>query len=189
PSTKPTTLIPSTTPTQTANPTELTLQIDCPTASSPQNDACRSASIYPAQVTQKILLSPGGGSEWKGVTSYLVGDDSTTTWTCWQGVTVKPELMINEMVPYAQCVSTIIKSGGSDIRYATNRYDECYLYRHMLPLVVTAGEGDVTGEWAKQMMTAGVASDAGKMNAGWESKMKQLGCDVEGTRTMWVGSV
>ncbi|KAK4230723.1 hypothetical protein QBC38DRAFT_468653 [Podospora fimiseda] len=184
PSTKPTvstTLIPST--TRSSNPSEITFQIDCATAASPENDACRSASIYPAQVTQK-LLSPG--AEWRGVTSYLIGDDSTTTWTCWQGMTMKPEVMIDEMLPYAECVSTIVKSEGSSIRYTTNKYDECYLYRHMLPLIVTAGQGDVTGEWAKHMTAGG---DVGKMNSGWENKMKRLGCDMQGTRTMWAGSV
>ncbi|KAK4170156.1 hypothetical protein QBC43DRAFT_348597 [Cladorrhinum sp. PSN259] len=171
--------------TSPPSPSDLTLQIDCPTGPSPENDACRSASIYPALVTQRIL-NQGAGAEWRGVTSYLVGDDSTTTWTCWQGMTLKPEVAANEMVPYAQCVSTIVKSEGSSIKYTTQSYDECYLYGHMLPLVVTAGQEDVTGEWAKQMTAGG---DVNKMNSGWESKMKRLGCDMDGTRTMWAGSV
>lgn len=102
---------------------------------------------------------------------------------------MKPELENNhEMVPYAQCVSTVIKSGGSSIRMVTTRYDECYLYRHMVPLVVTAGQVNLPSgaEWEKQMSAGG---DVKEMNAGWASKMSRLGCDLDGTRTMWAGSV
>ncbi|KAM7187554.1 hypothetical protein V8F20_010921 [Naviculisporaceae sp. PSN 640] len=180
---------------------EITLQIDCPTASTPENEACRSAKIYPAFVTGRRVAggSAGGIAQsqvWKGETTYLVGDDATTTWSCWQGMSMRtaapapteaaavaPLAAVDRgggMVPYAQCVSTIVQDQGSYVRFVTRRYDECYFYRHMVPLVVVGDDGrpdDGIGE-------------AGRLNNGWDSRLAGLRCDVQGAeRTMWAGSV
>lgn len=52
-----------------------TLKVACPTAASPDNDACRAAGIYPVQVYHTR------GSVYGGTTTNSV-DDSTTTWVC-----------------------------------------------------------------------------------------------------------
>jgi len=95
------------------------------------------------------------------------------------------------MVPYAQCASTVIKSGGSSVRMGTTTYDECYLYRHMVPLVVTAGRENLPSgaEWERQISASGAEDSVKDMNAGWAGKMSRLGCGLGGTRTMWAGSV
>lgn len=91
---------------------------------------------------------------------------------------------IGLLVPYAQCVSTIVQEQGSYIRFVTRRYDECYFYRHMAPLVVYNEEGKVENSGEEE------AQEAGNMNKGWESKLSRLGCNMEGaSRTMWSGSV
>ncbi|KAK4206294.1 hypothetical protein QBC37DRAFT_435152 [Rhypophila decipiens] len=195
---------------------DITLKINCPSALTPENEACRSARIYPAIVTGRRIL--GSIDElahthvWKGETTCLVGDDTTTTWTCWQGMSLRtavptitptpilpteildPEITpfpspaaplggndVGSVVPYAQCVSTIVENQGSQIRFLTRRYDECYFYRHMVPVIVEVGDGilNETGE-----------EEAEKMNAGWDSKLARLGCDVENaSRTLWAGTV
>ncbi|KAM7185484.1 hypothetical protein V8F33_012371 [Rhypophila sp. PSN 637] len=193
---------------------EITVKINCPSAQTPENEACRSARIYPAIVTGRRIL--GSIDElahthvWKGETTYLVGDDTTTTWTCWQGMSLRtaiptltptpvlpteilnPEITpfpspaeplndVGGVVPYAQCVSTIVENQGSRIRFLTRQYDECYFYRHMVSIVVGVGDG-ILNERGDE--------EAEKMNSGWESKLLRLGCDTgDASRTLWAGTV
>jgi len=130
---------------------------------------------------------------WKGETTYLVGDDATMTWMCWQGMSMRTAVPTatspanfgeivggTMMVPYAQCVSTIVQNQGSSVRVATKRYNKCYFYRHMIPLVVQMGETT----WK------GGSEETEEMDAVWESKLSRMGCDSDGaSRTMWAGGV
>ncbi|KAM7213628.1 hypothetical protein V8F06_011014 [Rhypophila decipiens] len=200
--------------TITEDEEEITIKINCPSALTPENEACRAARIYPAIVTGRRILGSidelANTHVWKGETTYLVGDDTTTTWTCWQGMSLRtavptmtptpvlpteilnPEITpfpspavplndIGSVVPYAQCVSTIVENQGSQIRFLTRRYDECYFYRHMVPVIVGVGDG-IFNERGEE--------EAERMNAGWDSKLSRLGCDTGDTsRTLWAGTV
>ena len=100
-----------------------------------------------------------------------------------------PEMIrpLEEMVPYARCVSTIVESGGGLVRFTTRRYDECYFWRHMVPIVVDLDSGG--GVLAGMGGGGGGGADVEEMNAGWERELRRLGCEMGGSRTMWAGTV
>ncbi|KAL2149086.1 hypothetical protein VTH82DRAFT_1772 [Thermothelomyces myriococcoides] len=99
-----------------------TWRVACPTGASPEDEACRAADIYPAQVYHTQ------GSVWGGTTTYLA-DDSTTTWVCTLGNS-NPTLS-------GECTKTIVK--GQSTRSETATYGNCYVAAHQRPIVVTAG--------------------------------------------------
>ncbi|KAL2015388.1 hypothetical protein VTK56DRAFT_5542 [Thermocarpiscus australiensis] len=160
-----------------------TLQIACPTAASPENDACRAAGIYPAQVYHTR------GSVWGGTTTYA-RDDSTTTWRCALGDAARGGGSGGGGGVTAACSKTIVVGGGGSGGRATTRtesaaYDNCYVVAHRLPLVVTAGADKlVEGRGGG----ATVAADASELNAEYSSELAAAGCPASET-TMFAGAV
>jgi hypothetical protein len=151
------------TPTVGRNPVT-TLEVACPTAVSPENDACRSAGIYPAQVYHTQ------GSVWGGTTTYSA-DDSTTTWVCTLGGS-NPTLS-------GECTKTIV--GGGSTRTETAEYGNCYVAAHQRPLVVTAGLEKIE---PAHFMTF----DASKLLSLQSSQLAEAGCPSSQT-TIWAGTV
>ncbi|KAK3898694.1 hypothetical protein C8A05DRAFT_47054 [Staphylotrichum tortipilum] len=142
--------------------TVTTLMLACPTAESPGNDACRSASIYPAHVYHTQ------GSVWGGTTTYPV-DDSTTTWLCTLGG--------GGSKLRGECVKTIA-SGGST-RTEMSQYDHCYVPAHQLPVVVTAGVDKIS---RAHYLTI----DAEQYVSIRSSLLSEYGCPDD--RTIWAGA-
>jgi hypothetical protein len=149
----------------TAGPSPVTtLEVACPTAASPDNDACRLAGIYPAQVYHTA------GSVWGGTTTYSA-DDSTTTWVCTLGG--NPPISGS-----ADCTKTIV---GGSTRTETEAYNACYVGAHQRPIVVTAG--------AETILSAHYFTiDASELVSARNSVMAEAGCPASQT-TMWAGAV
>jgi hypothetical protein len=138
-----------------------TLEVACPTAASPENDACRSAGIYPAQVYHTQ------GSVWGGTTTYSA-DDSTTTWVCSLGGS-GPDLS-------GDCTKTIV--GGGSTRTETAGFGNCYVAAHQRPILVTAG-----AEKIDYFMTI----DASQYVSLKSSVLAEDGCPASQT-TIWAGA-
>ena len=103
----------------------LSLRADCPSAETPENDACRAAGIYPADIDHTVP------DRWGGTTTYAA-DNSTTTWGCRMGsVSAGGDDLT------ADCSKTI-ESAGS-LRTESTVYDNCYVLAHVRPVVMTAG--------------------------------------------------
>ncbi|KAK4236694.1 hypothetical protein C8A03DRAFT_35383 [Achaetomium macrosporum] len=142
-----------------------TLHVACPTAASPENDACRAAGIYPAQVYHTQ------GSVWGGTTTDP-GDDSTTTWQC--------ALAGSNPTLGADCVKTVVGALGQFSRVLIGAYDNCYVLAHQRPVVVTAG--------AEKINWAGHATmDAGQYVSLRSSLLTEAGCPASQT-TIWAGT-
>ncbi|KAK4120140.1 hypothetical protein N657DRAFT_649494 [Parathielavia appendiculata] len=140
-----------------------TLQVACPTAASPENDACRSAGIYPAQVYHTQ------GPVWGGTTTYSV-DDSTTTWVCTLGGS-NPKLS-------GECTKTIVSSGST--RTETAEYGNCYVVAHQRPIVVTAGGENINSRHYLEMDASQYVSLRSRILA-------EDGCPASQT-TIWAGA-
>ncbi|KXX81591.1 hypothetical protein MMYC01_202194 [Madurella mycetomatis] len=144
-----------------------TLELACPTALSPENEACRSAGIYPAQAYHTQ------GSIWGGTTTYTA-DDSTTTWRCelGSGSDDPPGVM-------GRCDKTIVENAVT--RTQSVSYDECYVIAHQLPIVVTAGIDKIN---PAHYLTI----DASAVNVARSSRSAEAECPAS-QRTMWAGTV
>ncbi|KAK4182807.1 hypothetical protein QBC35DRAFT_395231 [Podospora australis] len=137
-----------------------TFQVSCPTAISPDNDACRAAGIYPAEVYHTH------GTIWGGTTTYSV-DDSTTAWEC----------KLSDSG--AKCAKTVEKSGVKTT--VSQDYDECGMIAHRLPLVVTAGLEKMPKEWFLQGMPS-------LLNEIYRSELEEGKCPVT-KAVMFAGAV
>ncbi|KAK4151224.1 hypothetical protein C8A00DRAFT_45528 [Chaetomidium leptoderma] len=148
----------------------ITLEVACPTAASPDNDACRRAGIYPAQVYHTQ------GSVWGGTTTYSA-DDSTTTWVCTLGGGGITGLA-------GECTKTIVSGGGSTTktRTETAQYEGCYVAAHQRPIVVTAGVDKIDRAHYYDEI------DASKYISIHSSLLADAGCPASQT-TMWAGAV
>ncbi|KAK4096438.1 hypothetical protein N658DRAFT_501580 [Parathielavia hyrcaniae] len=151
--------------------TVTTLQVACPTAASPENDACRSAGIYPAQVYHTK------GSVCGGTTTYSAGD-STTTWVCTLGASWHPGLSSRPTMS-GDCTKTIVAAGST--RTVTDVYDKCYVVAHQRPVVVTAGLDKIN---PYHYMTH---LDASQYNSVKTSLLASAGCPASQT-IMWAGA-
>lgn len=144
-----------------------TLEIACPTAASPENDACRAAGIYPARVYHTQ------GSVWGGTTTDPA-DDSTTTWRC--------ELGGGGIRVSADCSKTVLsgRDAAATTRTESNSYDNCYVLAHRLPIVVTGG---------LELMDprAFMTGDASSLNSAYSSLVAEAGCPASKT-TMWAAA-
>ncbi|KAK3942544.1 hypothetical protein QBC46DRAFT_379838 [Diplogelasinospora grovesii] len=100
-----------------------TYSIDCPTPSSPANDACRAESRYPAEVWHIQ------GSVWGGTTTARA-DDSTTAWICDLGTCGR-----SDCGPH--CNKTVTSAAST--RVEKTMLDSCYIAEHTVPLIVTSG--------------------------------------------------
>ncbi|KAI6083105.1 hypothetical protein F4821DRAFT_245645 [Hypoxylon rubiginosum] len=101
--------------------------VDCPAASSPENDACRDLHIYPALLyhTQDSIY----GGYWVEHDSYI---SSTTAWRCELG-DCGP--WCTASVQTADCVMTI----GGYIETTTTRLESCRVAQNFLPLAIVDG--------------------------------------------------
>lgn len=144
-----------------------TVVVACPTAASPENDACRAAGIYPAQVYHTQ------GSVWGGTTTYSA-DDSTTTWVCSLGGSGASLT--------GDCTKTIV--GGSSTRTETSQYDDCYVMAHQRPVVMTAGVKIQDG-WG---LRGSDTMDASQYISIRSSLLSSAGCPASQT-VMWAGAV
>jgi hypothetical protein len=100
------------------------LEVACPTASSPDNDACHAAGIYPARVYHTQ------GSVWGGTTTYSAAK-ATITWECTLGGS-PPRTGAS-----GDCTSLI--NSGDTTWSAGSYYDACEVAAHQRPIIVTAG--------------------------------------------------
>ncbi len=135
-------------------------EVSCPKAASPENDACRAAGIYPAEIYHTV------GPIWGGTTTYPV-DDSTTTWRCSPGL----------------CTKTIVSGGSS--RTETETYDSCYVLAHHVPMVVTEGAHLLPSEHYLDFYNDVDASDVAALQS---SNLVSAGCPSSKT-TMFAGAV
>ncbi|PKS11285.1 hypothetical protein jhhlp_003047 [Lomentospora prolificans] len=155
-----------------------TLEVACPTPSSPENEACREAGIYPAEVYHTQ------GSVWGGTTTYSI-DDSTTTWRCELGGGLGGKQGLD-----ARCSKTIESSGST--RTESTTYDNCYCIAHLLPMVVTAN-ADLLGHYVPFTPITGddgsvTVRDASWLNAQYSENIASSNCPASQT-TMWAGAV
>ncbi|AEO59456.1 hypothetical protein MYCTH_2307800 [Thermothelomyces thermophilus ATCC 42464] len=140
-----------------------TWKVACPTGASPEDEACRAAGIYPAQVYHTQ------GSVWGGTTTYSA-DDSTTTWVCTLGGS-NPTLS-------GECTKTIVR--GRSTRSETATYDNCYVAAHQRPIMVTAGLDKIS-----YYQTTIEASDYVSMRS---SQLSEDGCPSS-KAIIWEGAV
>ncbi|KFY59832.1 hypothetical protein V497_04061 [Pseudogymnoascus sp. VKM F-4516 (FW-969)] len=103
-----------------------TYAIDCPKSSSPANDACRAQSIYPAEVWHT------DGPWWGGRTTARL-DDSTTVWECNLATGG-----LGAAIAGPSCIKNITDAAGAT-RVETTSINDCYIFAHSVPLVITAG--------------------------------------------------
>jgi hypothetical protein len=105
-----------------------TYNVDCPAASSPDNDNCRSRQFYPQQWVHTQ------GSVFEGTATEML-ENSTTTWTCALGGC--PGCRGYTGTNDASCTSTVI-SGGSTVT-GSQVMSSCFLEANYVPVVLTAG--------------------------------------------------
>jgi hypothetical protein len=148
-----------------------TLVVDCPKADSPDNAACRSIGIYPAQVYHTQ------GSVWGGTTTFLA-DNSTTSWRCELGNPwATGGLISTRSGDGAVCSKTIVASGAT--RMEATAFDPCYRAAHQLPIVVTAGgeKLDPANAW--------MDIDAAEADSIKSSDLSSMDCPST-TETLWI---
>ncbi|KFY16824.1 hypothetical protein V492_01064 [Pseudogymnoascus sp. VKM F-4246] len=142
----------------------VTYSVDCPQSATPDNDACRALSIYPAEVwyTQ--------GSLWGGTTTARA-DDTTTVWMCDLGSSVGGGTTGG---PF--CVKSIAAAGAA-ARVETTFLNSCYIQAHSVPLVVTAGAEKLPHPY---YTTYGVS----QLHSYDSSRLSSMGCMVSSTMAM-----
>jgi hypothetical protein len=152
-----------------------TLLVDCPKAKSPDNDACRSVGIYPAEVYHTQ------GSVWGGATTYPA-DNSTTTWRCELGSPwATGGLTSTRSGDGADCSKTIVASGAT--RTEATVFDPCYLPAHQLPIVITGGVEKLD----PYAVSVAMGVDAAELDSVYSSLVASMGCPST-TETLWVGT-
>ena len=150
-------------PTETKK-SVVTYSVDCPQPATPDNDACRAQSIYPAEVWHTQ------GSVWGGTTTARA-DDSTTAWMCDLGVGISGGTTAG---PF--CVKSITAAGAA-ARVETTWLNSCYIVAHSVPLLVTAGAEKLPGAY---YMTYGVS----QLHSAYSSQLSSMGCAVSSTMAM-----
>lgn len=169
-----TVLVPSPTDDPVRTETVAHYRLSCPTARSPENDACRAASIYPADVYHSA------GPVWGGTTTYAV-DDSTTTWVCTLGRSGDDTMTWGHS---GECTKTIISA--SSTRSESAEYDPCYVEAHHVPIIVTEGANLLPSAHYVEYYQPGV--EASDINAAGQSAMQENGCPTSRT-IMFEGAV
>lgn len=141
-----------------------TYSVDCPQPATPDNNACRAQSIYPAEVWHTQ------GSVWGGTTTARA-DDSTTAWMCDLGVGISGSTTAG---PF--CVKSITAAGAA-ARVETTWLNSCYIVAHTVPLLVTAGAEKLPGAY---YVTYGVS----QLHSAYSSRLSSMGCAVSSTTAM-----
>lgn len=130
--------------------------VDCAATASPENDACRSLSIYPAEVYHTQ------GSVWGGtITARL--QEKTTTRKCEFGSYDSDEDSVG-----GRCSQTIVSDSSTVTE--TTTLDKCYVYQHSVPLLITAGVDKLDDEGYKA--TEGVS----ELLSYYYDDLMELGC-------------
>ncbi|KFZ20595.1 hypothetical protein V501_00023 [Pseudogymnoascus sp. VKM F-4519 (FW-2642)] len=143
----------------------VTYSVDCPQSASPDNDACRALSIYPAEVWHTQ------GSMWGGTTTARA-DDSTTTWTCNLGSGVSEVSKTRG----PSCVKSINGAGGTT-RVETTWLGPCYVSAHSVPMLVTAGAEKLPPQYY-------VTYAVSEWKSITSSVLSSMGCAVSSTTAM-----
>ncbi|OBT57859.1 hypothetical protein VE04_02195 [Pseudogymnoascus sp. 24MN13] len=138
--------------------TIVTYSVDCPKSASPDNDACRAKSIYPAEVWHTQ------GSMWGGTTTALA-DDGTTTW------------LVTSRLGSREGMGQSINAAGGATRVETTWIDSCYISAHSVPMLVTAGAEKLPEQYH---MMPGVS----EWNSIISSELSSMGCAVSSTTAM-----
>lgn len=109
---------------RTAGDSVTTLRAVCPSASSPENDACRAISSFPMDIyhTQGSIF---------GGTMTAPNKERTTMWECALGTG-------DNGVNSADCSSTIVE-GTKIITNSSETFHTCQEIHGHIPLVITAG--------------------------------------------------
>ena len=105
-----------------------TYEVNCPAASSPDNDNCRSRQFYPQQWVHTQ------GSVFEGTATATL-ENSTTTWTCALGGCAGCPGYIG--TNDASCTSTIIS--GESTTTGSAVMNSCFLEANFVPVILTAG--------------------------------------------------
>ncbi|OBT76100.1 hypothetical protein VF21_04847 [Pseudogymnoascus sp. 05NY08] len=142
----------------------VTYSVDCPKSASPDNDACRAQSIYPAEVWHT------DGSMWGGTTTARA-DDSTTDWVC---NLASGALRSPTSGPF--CVKNITAAGGAT-RVETTYLDKCYAMAHTVPLLVTAGADKLPSYYYDFYSTY----DVSELHSLFNYQLSSIGCTVSST--------
>ncbi|KAI1385847.1 uncharacterized protein F4822DRAFT_356012 [Hypoxylon trugodes] len=141
----------------------VTYQVNCPATSSPENDACRELSIYPAEVYHTQGSVFGG--------TWTADSKDATTWRCELG---DCSTCTASRAETADC-SLTIRDASSSTRTETTKIESCYLAQHSVPLVLTAGaEKLATDDYIFQSNVGAFTSNIGD----WLSTM---GCEQRPT--------
>ncbi|KFY08339.1 hypothetical protein V492_06331 [Pseudogymnoascus sp. VKM F-4246] len=146
-----------------------TYSIDCPKPSSPANDACRALSIYPAEVWHT------DGWMWGGTTTARL-DDSTTVWEC--------DLSTRRLgaeIAGPSCIKSITAAEGAT-RVETTSVNDCYIFAHSVPLVITAGAEKLPSHYY-DYGKGGVSS----LHSLHSSRLTSLNCAAT-SRTAWTNA-
>lgn len=104
----------------------ITYSVACPSAISPENDACRDLNIYPAEVYHTQ------GSVWGGILTNRA-EEHTTAWICSLG-----DCGNCPGGGEVRCRETIT-AGGSTVTTSRNVTGICHVLEGSVPLVITAG--------------------------------------------------
>ncbi|KAL7619479.1 hypothetical protein AAE478_010018 [Parahypoxylon ruwenzoriense] len=137
----------------------VTYQVDCPASRSPENDACRSLSIYPAQMYHSQ------GSVYGGIVTERARSQ-TGTWRC--------ELRDCNTCPgsraeTADCSIVMRRSGLPDTTSST-KVNSCYVKQHSVPLAITAGVEKLTADGFQATLAVPDYLTA------WAGDLSTLGC-------------
>jgi len=144
----------------------MTIAVDCPKPASPDNDACRAQSIYPAELWHTQ------GSMFGGIAT-LRADDSTTAWTCELGTGASRAKDGSWITRGPSCVKSITAAGGAT-RVETTLLNDCDVQARSVPLLVTAGADKLDDSW---YMTYG----ASKLRSAYDSALVEMGCPARPT--------
>ncbi|KAK1835649.1 hypothetical protein QBC39DRAFT_340792 [Podospora conica] len=152
------------------------LVLDCPPGTKPGKDACRAANIYPASVYHTR------GSVWGGATT-AQADDSTTTWRCELAQRWNPSIDGTSKPGMSAYCTKTIEAPGKPRETTTTNYDECYVYGHQLPIVVTAG-GEKVGPSGDTFFSGG--EDADTINSYRAKNAAEVpGCTPTASEVFW----
>jgi hypothetical protein len=146
----------------------VTFALACPSASSPENDACRAAGIYPQLVTHT------DGPWFEG--AITAGPDATTSWSC--------ELAGNPGSSdlSADCTTKVFAKIGAGT--TTTKLRSCAVEAGFIPVLLTAG--DLAG-WTNPFGTPDPVSWVDAYTSTLDADLKALGCPARTVMTVAAG--
>ncbi|KAK8089597.1 hypothetical protein PG997_004558 [Apiospora hydei] len=137
--------------------------VDCPAARSPENDACRSLRLYPAEVYRDQSTIQGGVQTFRDA-------GVTMTWRCELREDAGDDSGVDD-ASTAVCDQTLIvaHSKTMEMTTITTSLDKCYIEQHFAPVVVTAGAEKLDVEWMNGDLPPAYILD-------WADELSSMGC-------------